>query len=256
MRFSFRSSLILSAALAFSLQACAPTASQLKKAMEDHPEILTGAIEKNPERFMEALQEASQAAERRAEGAKLEEAFRNPLNPSVDEKRGFMGNPSAPLTIVEYTDFQCPYCAQGYENLEQVQKAYGDKVRVLVKNLPLPMHPMAMPASQYFEALRLQDPAKANAFYHEVFPNQDRLNKEETKFLDATVTKVGGNLAQVKKDIKSPKVKAAIEADMKEAEEFEIQGTPGFVVGGIPLRGAYPLPFFRQIIDRRLAEKK
>lgn len=249
----FSASLILAI---FSLSACAPTASQLKKTMEEHPEILVGAIEKNPEQFMNALQEASQSAEKRAEMAKLEEAFKNPLSPKIDEKRGFLGNADAPITIVEYTDFQCPYCSRGYANLEEVQKVYGDKVRVLVKNLPLPMHPMAMPAAQYFEALRLQDPKKANAFYHEIFPNQERLNKDEEKFLDATVAKVGGNLARVKKDMKSAQVKAAIEADMKEAEEFDIQGTPGFVVGGVPLRGAYPLPFFRQIIDRRLAEKK
>lgn len=248
--------LIVTAALALGLQGCAPSAAQLKKVMEENPDIVTNVIEKHPDKFMMALQNASQAAERVAEERKLEEAFKNPLAPKVDDARGLMGNPAAPITIVEYTDFQCPYCAQGYDNLEQVQKTYGDKVRVLVKNLPLPMHPMAMPAAQYFEALRLQDVKKANAFYHEVFPNQAALNKDKEKFLDATVTKVGGNLAQVKKDAKSPKVQEAIKADMAEAESFEIQGTPGFVVSGVPIRGAYPLPFFQKIIDRRLAEKK
>ncbi|RZA09807.1 MAG: thiol:disulfide interchange protein [Proteobacteria bacterium] len=243
------------AALLLSISACAPSASQLKSVLEEHPEILTGAIEKHPEQFMEALQKASEAAQAKAEAAKMEELFKNPLNPEVIEARGFLGDAKAPLTIVEYTDFQCPYCSKGYETLEEVRKAYGDKVRVLVKNLPLPMHPQAMPAAQYFEALRLQDPAKAYAFYHEVFANQDGLNKDKEKFLDAAATKAGGNLAQLKKDIKGPKVKEAIAADMKEAESFEIQGTPGFVVGGIPLRGAYPLPFFKQIIDRRLANK-
>lgn len=260
MQFGFtkRTGLLL---LAFALSACAPKPGQLKEVLEQHPEILTGAIEKNPEQFMEALQRAGQAAEagmqakaEREEAARFDEELKNPLTPEVDGKRGFLGKASAPITIVEYTDFQCPYCSRGYNTLEQVRKAYGDKVRVLVKNLPLPMHPMAMPAAQYFEALRLQDTAKANAFYHEVFPNQDKLNQDELKFLDAVVKKVGGNLARVKKDIKSPKVKEAIAADMAEAEKYGISGTPGFIVAGVSVRGAYPFPTFKQIIDKKLAE--
>lgn len=244
-----------------ALSACAPKPGQLKEVLEKHPEILTGAIEKNPEQFMEALQRASQAAEagmqakaERDEAARFEAEAKNPLTPELDAKRGFLGKADAPITIVEYTDFQCPFCARGYNTLEQVRKAYGDKVRVFVKNLPLPMHPLAMPASQYFEALRLQSPAKAYEFYHEIFKDQEKLNQDEMKFLDAMVKKVGGNLARVKKDMNSPAVKEAIASDMAEAEKYGISGTPGFIVAGVSVRGAYPFPTFKQIIDRKLAE--
>jgi predicted DsbA family dithiol-disulfide isomerase len=70
--------------------------------------------------------------------------------------------------------------------------------------------------------------------------------------LDEAVTKAGGNLAQVKKDMDSEKVKSRMEADKKEAEKFGITGTPGFIVAGVALRGAYPIQNFESIIDKKL----
>jgi len=247
--------------LAAGLSACAPSEKQMTELLEKHPEILTNAIDKNPDKIMDAIQKAAQAAQGRAgeraaqaEKARLDEEFKNPLKPEVAEARGFMGKNDAKLTIVEYTDFECPFCGRGYSTLEQVRKTYGDQVRVLVKNLPLPMHPMAMPAAKRFAALRLQSPEKAYAFYHEVFSNQQKLRDGE-KYLDAAVKKSGANLAQVKKDMDSDRVTQIIQADMTEAEKFGITGTPGFIVDGVSVRGAYPFETFKEIIDRKLAAK-
>ncbi|MBS1986089.1 MAG: thioredoxin domain-containing protein [Bdellovibrionales bacterium] len=244
------------------LAACGPSPAQMTALLEKHPEILTNAIEKNPDTFMEAVQKAAQGAQQRmqakaakAEAEKFEAEFKNPLQPQIDPKRPVMGNSSAPITIVEYTDFQCPYCGRGYGTLEQVRKMYGDKVRVLVKNLPLPMHPMAMPAAKRFAALMQQSPDKAFAFYHAVFPNQQQLNEQGEKFLDAVAKKTGADLARMKKDMESEAVRSAIAADMAEAEKFGITGTPGFIVNGVSIRGAYPAETFKQIIDRKLAAK-
>jgi protein-disulfide isomerase len=242
-----------------ALTACAPSAQQMSDLLEKHPEILTNAIEKNPDKFMVAVQKAAQAAqgkmqqaEQEEEKKRIDDEFKNPLKPVIDESRGFLGEKSAPITIVEYTDFQCPYCGRGYKTLEEVRKMYGDKVRVIVKNLPLPMHPLAIPAAKRFEAIRLKSPEKAYAFYHEVFPNQQSLNEKGEKYLDSVVTKVGANLAQVKKDMDSDAVKAKIDADTAEADKFDIKGTPGFVINGVSIRGAYPADTFKTIIDREL----
>lgn len=219
---------------ALALTACSTSPKQLSETLEKHPEILANAIEKNPDVFMEALQKAAQAAqgkmqerEAQAEQKRVEEEMANPLKPEIPTDRGFMGDVNAKITIVEYTDFQCPFCARGYTTLEQVRKAYGKDVRVLVKNLPLPMHPMAMPAAKAFEALRLKSPEKAEKFYHEVFQNQNKLNSE--KYIYDVVKKVGGDVAKVKADAEGKVVKERIEKDMAEAEKFGMTGTPGFV---------------------------
>jgi protein-disulfide isomerase len=246
-----------------AVSACTPTATQMTTLMQEHPEILIKTIEKHPDLVMESLKKAAQSSdgkmgERAAqeEAKALDDQFKNPLKPEIDPKRTVLGDAAAPITIVEYTDFQCPYCSRGYATIEEVRKMYGSKVKVLVKNLPLPMHPMAMPSAKRFEAVRLQGGDKAAAFYKEVFENQEKLNSGGEKFLDAAVKKSGANGAKVKKDMESAEVKAIIEKDMEEAATYGIQGTPGFLVNGVTVRGAYPAEHFKMIIDRHLAMKK
>jgi protein-disulfide isomerase len=245
-----------------ALAACTPTATQMTTLMQEHPEIMIKAIEKHPELFMESLQKAAQSSDGRMresaardEAKTLDEEFKNPLKPEIDAKRTVLGSSAAPVVIVEYTDFQCPFCSRGYATIEEVRKMYGSKVKVLVKNLPLPMHALAMPAAKRFEAVRLQGPGKAEAFYRELFENQQKLNSDGEKFLDAAVKKAGANVAKAKKDAESAEVKATIEKDMEEAAKFGIQGTPGFLVNGVTVRGAYPAAHFKMIIDRHLGMK-
>lgn len=242
-----------------ALSSCTPSASQMQALLENNPDILVKAIEKNPDKFMEAVNKAAQSAQAKSqenaqkeEQARIEEELKNPLKADIPENTPAMGAKTAPITIVEYTDFQCPFCSRGYQTMEAVRKAYGDKVRIVVKNLPLPMHPMAMPAAKRFEALMIQSPEKAFAYYHEVFANQEKMNSGAEKFLDAAVKKAGGDLAKVKKDMETDKVSNKIKADMAEAEKFGFSGTPGFIVEGVSVRGAYPFETFKTIIDRKL----
>lgn len=248
--------------VAMGLSACA-SESQIKSVLEKNPEILFSAIEKNPEKFMETVQKAAQQAQRKGqeeqekeEKARVENEMKNPLTPDLPADRAYKGAADAPITVVEYSDFQCPYCERGFRVVQQILKAYPGKVRFLFKNLPLPMHPLAMPASQRFEAIALQDAAKAYKFHDEVFANQSKLNSGGEKWMDSVAAKVGANVAQMKKDMDSDKVKARIEADMAEAEKYGISGTPGFVVAGVSVRGAYPFETFKEIIDKKLATLK
>ena len=92
------------------------------------------------------------------------------LSPAIDASRIVRGNPKAPITIFEYTDFQCPYCRYGAKTIDEVMARYEGQVRLIVKHLPLPLlHPMAMACAQYFEAISLQSADKAWAFYDRIF---------------------------------------------------------------------------------------
>ncbi|MFM8316033.1 MAG: DsbA family protein [Deltaproteobacteria bacterium] len=205
----------------------------------------------NDQEFMRFMQA-------KAEQAQREEEFKNPKTPEIGKGRAVLGERSAPIKLFVYSDFQCPYCKRGYETVEALRKKHGQKLVVIFKHLPLPFHPMALPAAKRFEAIALQSPKKAYAFHDQVFKNQEGLSGGE-EFLDGLVKKVGADLAKVKKDIDSPAVQSHIEADKNEAQKYGIQGTPGFVVAGVTVKGAYPIETFEEIIAKRFgnsADKK
>jgi protein-disulfide isomerase len=253
--------LLLSVLTAFAF-GCS-SKQQIEKVITENPDIVFNAIKKDPKKFVTVVNEAVRNAqesqredEQKEEQTRVETEFKNPKTAVVEEDRVIFGKKDAPVTIIEYSDFQCPFCGRGFATIEQVRKEYGDKVRVVFKHLPLEFHPQAMPAARYFEAIAKQDHMKAEKFHNEVFSNQQKLGQEGEKFLKATAKKVGANMAKLEKDLTSEDVQKRIDADMAEAKKFEFSGTPGFLINGVSLRGAYPFPEFKKIIDRHLAAAK
>ncbi len=245
-----------------ALVGCAPSGDQIKKAIEKDPSIVFVAIEKDPAKFIEVVNKAARdaqegqakKAQEEAENAR-EAEFKNPLQPEIDPKRAILGPMDAPITLVEYSDFECPFCKRGFETVEQVKKAYEGKIRFVFKHLPLDFHPQAMPAAMHFEAIARQSAEKAYKFHDEIFRNQADLKKGASA-LEAAAKKAGANMAQLKKDLADPTLMDRIKADQAEAAKFGISGTPGFIINGVSLKGAYPFEEFKSIIDRHLASKQ
>ncbi len=257
-----KKSSVLWAVLALFVAAGCTSKQQIEKAIESNPDIVFNAIKKNPKRFVEVVNEAVRTAqesgredEAKEEAARMDEEFKNPKTPVIEEGRVIFGKKDAPVTIVEYSDFQCPYCSKGFGTIKEVEKMYGDKVRVVFKHLPLDFHPMAMPAAKIFEAIAMQDHKKAEKFHDLVFQNQKDLLQGGEKFLKEQAKKVGADVKKVEKDMNSEAVQKRIAADMEEAKKYEFSGTPGFLINGVSLRGAYPTPEFKKIIDRHLEKK-
>lgn len=235
---------------------CSVDPDSLRRTLESHPEILFDVIEKNGAKFQEAFRKSQAEYQRKAKEEEqkrqremLEEDLKNPRKVAVDEKRAIRGPKSAPILLVTYSDFQCPYCRQGYQIAEDLRKKHGDKIRFVFKNLPLNFHPLAMPAAKRFEAIAMQSPDKAFKFHDEIFQNQQRLQNE--KYLDEVARKVGADMARLQRDMESNTVRERIEADVAEARKLEIRGTPGFVLNGVVVRGALPLAHFEQILEKR-----
>ncbi len=245
------------------LSGCSVSDEQLKKAVEKNPDIVFGAIEKNPEKFIEVVNKAAREAQMKAQEkatadeSKLREAeFANPKKPKIDESRPMKGPKDAVVTIVEYSDFECPYCEKGYRTIQQVLKEYPTQVRVLFKHLPLEFHPKAMPAAIFFQAIAKQSAEKAFKFHDTVFENQNELRAKGDAFMKETAKKIGVDMAKLEKDLKSEDIKKQIAEDMEEAKGFDFSGTPGFLINGVSLKGAYPFPEFKTIIDKFIAAKK
>jgi protein-disulfide isomerase len=257
------SALTTIATIALAISACAPSAKQLKEAIEKDPSIVFAAIEKAPDKFIEVVMKAQQDAQKVSaekaqddEKKQRDEEFKNPLKPAIDESRVIFGNKSAPITIVEFSDFQCPYCSKGYQTMNDVKKAYGDKVRIIFKHLPLDFHPMAMPAAKYYEAIGQQDHAKAEKFHDMVFENQNMLKEKGEAYFKEVAKKVGADQKKIDAALKDESIAKRIAADMEEAKSFNMSGTPGFIINGISLRGAYPIDAFKKIIDQHLTTVK
>lgn len=248
---------------ALTLASCAPTAKQLKEAIEKDPSIVFVAIEKDPAKFIEVVNKAAQDAQRVAgekaqgdEKKSRDEEFKNPLKPELQEGRVVFGKKDAPVTIFEYSDFQCPYCSRGYQTVKQVEKEYGDKVKIVFKHLPLDFHPLAMPAAKYFEAIAKQSPEKAEKFHDSLFENQAQMKDKGEKLLSETAKKLGVDMKKLATDLNDESIAKRIAADMEEAKKFNMSGTPGFIINGVSLRGAYPFSEFKQIIDQHLSKVK
>jgi protein-disulfide isomerase len=243
--------------LAFPLlAACAPSPDRLKDELVKHPEIVLAAIEAHPTEFISALQKAaaqagagpSPAAERR----RLDQEFAHPKTPVIS-RRAVLGNPAAPVTIVEYSDFQCPYCRQERDVLVGLMREYGDSVRLVVKHTPLEAHPVAMPAALMYEAIARQSPMAAYRFYDDLFANQGRLDAEGEPYLAVAARAAGADEARASRDARSADVRAVVDADLDEGRRFGFTGTPGFLINGVSIQGAHPIADFEQIINRHLA---
>ncbi len=242
-------------AAALILATACTSKDDLKKMLKENPDIITEAIEANPNKFIDALNNAVKAAQegegkRREDEEKkaLEESFNNPLQAEIRPDESFRGNKDAPITLVEYSDFECPFCARGYNTVTELMKKYDGKIRFVYKHLPLSFHPQAMPASQYYEAIRLQDPKKAWEFHDRIYNDQRKLQNGEA-FLKSIAKDLKVDMKKLENDIKSEAVQKRIDADMAEAAKFGFQGTPGFLLNGIPVKGAYPASHFDGIIE-------
>lgn len=240
---------------------CAPNTAQLKKAIENDPSIVFAAIEKDPAKFIEVVNKAAQEAQKgqatkaqEDEKKSRDEEFKNPLKPAIDENRAMHGPKDAKVTIVEYTDFECPYCSRGFQTIKQVLKQYPKEVRVLIKHLPLDFHPKALPAAKYYEALRMQSNELALKFHDELFTNQETMKSKGEEYMKSVAKKIGANMQQLSKNISDDKIQQIINADIEEAKKFGISGTPGFIISGVSLKGAYPVEEFQKIIDKHLGK--
>jgi protein-disulfide isomerase len=170
----------------------------------------------------------------------------------------FKGGANAKVTIVEYSDFQCPFCSRGYATIEnEVLKTYGDKVKFYYKNFPLPFHKWAEPGAIAAECAKEQ---KADAYwkvYSGLFDQQQQITPENVKekagaFTDGT----GIDKKKWEDCFDNKKTLDKIKAQQAEGQSVGVSGTPGFIVNGRLVSGAQPFATFKAIIDDELASAK
>lgn len=164
------------------------------------------------------------------------------------------GPKDAKVTIVEFSDFQCPYCARAHQTIsEQVMKEYDGKVKLVYKNFPLGFHKWAEPAGIAGACAYQQDPASFWKFYDFMFMNQQQITPENVKEKSQEAlkgTKV--DMAKWNDCYDNKKTLDKVKADMAEGSSVGVTGTPAFIINGRKISGAQPFPNFKAVIDDEL----
>lgn len=155
----------------------------------------------------------------------------------------------APVTVVEFSDFQCPFCDRVQPTLTDLRAKYGDKVRWVFKALPLEFHPQARPA--VYAAMAAQRQGKFWEYGQQLWQKQDQLG-EKTYVAIAQDLKL--DMDKFNKDRASAEVKAQVDADNADAEAMGARGTPYFLINGQGVSGALPEETFTAAIDAELAK--
>ncbi|MDP3244813.1 MAG: DsbA family protein [bacterium] len=162
------------------------------------------------------------------------------------------GPKNAPVTLVEFSDFQCPYCGRHHETMKQIKDAYGDQVAWVWKQFPLTgLHPFAQKAAEASECASEQG---------KFWEYADKLFENQTSFNNDLFVKLAGDLkldaAKFKSCLDSDKYLSKVQADESEGASKGVEGTPATFVNGELISGAIPFESFKTIIDEALKNVK
>ncbi|MBC7397703.1 MAG: thioredoxin domain-containing protein [Bdellovibrionales bacterium] len=163
------------------------------------------------------------------------------------------GGDKAKVTIIEFSDFQCPFCGRAAKTVDEVRKKYGNKIKLAFKHFPLPMHKDAAPASEASMCVYEQNHDKFWKFHDLAFANQDKLDAESLVKYAKTA---GVDEAKFKECVASKKYADFVKKDAAYGEKLGVRSTPTFFINGQLLSGALPIESFSEVIDEELANAK
>ena len=177
-----------------------------------------------------------------------------PDNPRVEvESEGYpaQGPADAPVTIVEFSDFECPFCSRVVPTLERVKEEYGDKVRLVFRHFPLSMHPNAPKAAE--ASMCAHDQGKFWQMHDLMFEEQKQLSVVDLK---SKAERLELDTEQFNQCLDSDKYADEVQQDMQAGQQAGVTGTPAMFVNGRLVSGAVPFEQIAPVIDSELARAK
>lgn len=162
------------------------------------------------------------------------------------------GSANAPITIVEFSDFQCPYCARAQAELVKIRDTYKDKVKIVYKDFPLSIHNNAHKAAEAARCIFEQDQKRYWEYHDMLFSKRSELGQDNLKKYAADLK---FDTAKFNKCLDSDKYAAAVNKDMADGLKVGVSGTPAFLINGRFMSGAQPFSAFQEVIDEELASQ-
>ena len=244
----------IDALLAREVQAPVPTPAEVEAWYKANPARVQGApLDAVRTAIRDFLTNERRTAAREAFVDRLKQS--TPVTISLDPPRVEVadggrparGSASAPITLIEFSDFQCPFCLRAHPTVEQVLAHYGDKIRFVYRHYPLPNHPQARPAAE--AAVCAQDQGKFWEYHDRLFANPTKLSAADLKAHAATL---GLDTARFNGCVDTRAHQADVAADVNAGNALGVSGTPAFFINGRMLDGAQPYDAFAAIIDDEL----
>lgn len=178
-------------------------------------------------------------------------AAAGPVDITVTTADHMRGGKNAKVTIVEYSDFECPFCGRAHPTVKQVLDTYKDDVRIVYRHFPLSFHAQAQKAAEASECAA--DQGKFWEFHDLVFENQDLLQGGVPQ-LKKWAAELRLNTSKFNSCLDSGEKADKVQSQADEGAALGVTGTPGFFVNGISVVGAQPFSTFKKIIDDELAK--
>jgi protein-disulfide isomerase len=173
-------------------------------------------------------------------------ALRPPVVDVATAGRPERGGAKAPVTIIEFSDYECPFCKRAESTVEQVMTTYGDKVKLVYRDYPLPFHQHARPAAEAANCANAQ--GKFWEYHKKLFAAPDLSADKLKSMADET----GLDRAKFDDCLSKTEFKAAIDKDIADGSAVGVNGTPAFFINGRMLSGAQPFEKFKEVIDDEL----
>lgn len=172
--------------------------------------------------------------------------------------RPFKGNPNAKVVIVEYSDYQCPFCRRAFEQIEpQLLQQYGDKVKFVYKQFPLPIHNWAFKASIAALCVYKYHPKAYWDLHSRLFQGQNEIRVENLRDrFQAMIRELNLDTNKLMACFDKEETRPEVEADMNEATALGVNSTPTFIINGAVVTGAIPFDQFKMYIHMALANAK
>ncbi|MGK7346575.1 MAG: thioredoxin domain-containing protein [Candidatus Nitrospinota bacterium M3_3B_026] len=240
-------------ALAALFAACAPAQDPVeeKKRIEA---VVREYIRSHPEEIADSLTKHAMAQRARKEKERIKQALRNRFDVPLDGSPA-TGPEAAAVTIVEFSDFQCPYCARADKTLRRLKGEKEGDIRMVFKHLPLDsVHPQARPAAM--AAMAAGEQGRFWEYRDILFERQNQWasGEAEKKFVEYA-GELGLDAEKFRADLSKDEYRERIEKDMELAKKLGARATPTFFVNGVRVEGAMDLDYFNKLIDLLLSEK-
>ena len=165
---------------------------RVRTVLREHPEIVLEAIKQQGPAVLEVIESTARSRQKDLERARFAKELAKPLRPALESGRAALGPQNAPVTIVEYSDFLCHFCAQAAGTIKKLVQNHPNDVHLIFKHFATGKNDVR--ASLFFEALNLQDPKKAWAFMDAAFAKQKDVSEKGDEALTAIAKEVGADM--------------------------------------------------------------
>ena len=237
----------------------APSEPEVRQLYEQHKNEVGGqAYEQVHDRLVQYVKQQKSREQltafvdqlKQKHGVQIMLAAPNLPRVEVAAKGPSRGPDNATVTIVEFSDFQCPYCGRVVPTVEKLMKDYDGKVRLVFRHFPLSFHPFAAKAAE--AGACAADQGKFWQMHDKMFGNQQKLAVDDLK---AFAKDIGLDQGKFDKCLDSGEKAPLVSADEKDGEQAGVSGTPAFFINGIFINGAVPYEQFKETVDRELKRK-